>query len=764
MSNHLYHCAIFLASMSGGLSLSNLACANSNLPNDNLEEVRIWGTSVNSRDAGYTSANSILLPEDMQAINATTTEDLVKFEPSLVIRRRFIGDSNGTLGLRGSNMFQTARSMVFADGVPLHYLLQSRWNGAPRWTMVSASEIEKVEVLYGPFSAEYSGNAMGGVVLIETGTPQEQELHVDISHITQQFAAYGFDDNLNGHKSFISYGNKTGGFSYYLSWNHLDNQAHPQTFRGAAPDAAAPASPTPVTGSLYGLDARARSRVWYGDTGVVDTTTNNYKIKLGYEWEHWQTLVNIAFEDRASENSGNSTIRDTNGNTLWSGSSLEENGRFFSFNSERINHNLLDRESLSIGLRVKGSLSQQHQLELNLNQFDIRKDARAASKLNPLDPAYTTDGEVTAYDNSGWRTAEAKLRSQFNWLNGLEVVTGLRVESYELNLNQFDSPNYKNAVKGDLTSQFGGQTDIQALFAQLNLELTTHWDISTGLRYEVFNSHGGYYSDEINSQYTVVYAPKDTQEHASPKFSVGYAPNSTWQFRYAIAKAYRFPIVEELFRQYQSYNSINLSNPDLRPENGTHHNLMAERQLTNGYIRVNLFHETVKNAIESQSTTTNDGVSLSTFVPLDETQATGLEFIVNQYDIFDHLDIRFNLTYTEAEIIENQANPEWEGNEFPRIPKWRSNLLALYNITDQWNLGVNAQYASDVYGRIQNDDTIDNVYGAQDSYTRIGLKSRYQFNQHVQASVGIDNITNEIAYVAHPWPGRTLYFNLSYDL
>ena len=44
-------------------------------------------------------------------------------------------------------MFQTSRSMVFADGVPLHYLLQSRWNGAPRWTMVSASEIAQVETL-----------------------------------------------------------------------------------------------------------------------------------------------------------------------------------------------------------------------------------------------------------------------------------------------------------------------------------------------------------------------------------------------------------------------------------------------------------------------------------------------------------------------------------------------------------------------------------------------------------------------------------------
>jgi len=113
------------------------------------EEVKVWGEVRTSAAASYTNPTSLLTQEDMVSINVATTEDLVKYEPSIVIRRRYIGDSNGTLGLRGSNMFATSRSMVFADGVPLHYFLQSRWSGAPRWTMVSASEIAQVEILYG---------------------------------------------------------------------------------------------------------------------------------------------------------------------------------------------------------------------------------------------------------------------------------------------------------------------------------------------------------------------------------------------------------------------------------------------------------------------------------------------------------------------------------------------------------------------------------------------------------------------------------------
>ena len=92
---------------------------------DESQKLVIWGESKERKRTDTASPRSLLTPEDMLTINATTTEDLVKHEPSLVIRKRFIGDSNGTIGIRGSNMFQTSRSMVFADGVPLHYLLQN---------------------------------------------------------------------------------------------------------------------------------------------------------------------------------------------------------------------------------------------------------------------------------------------------------------------------------------------------------------------------------------------------------------------------------------------------------------------------------------------------------------------------------------------------------------------------------------------------------------------------------------------------------------
>ena len=768
---------VFLSSLAAVListtSISATLSSEASIQETSVQEetLHVWGKQQDSRAASYTNPTSVITQEDMISINVTTTEDVVKYEPSLVIRRRFIGDSNGTLGIRGSNMFQTSRSMVFADGVPLHYLLESRWNGAPRWTMVSASEIAQVEVLYGPFSAEYSGNSMGGVVLIETAIPQEREFHIDGSFFTQEFDDYGFDDNVSGFKGFMSFGDKVGDLSYFLSYNHLENDSQPQTFRDTGTDDSSDAST--ASGGIVENNKTGAERVWYGDTGVVNTITDNYKFKLGYDFGDWSTLLNVAYEDRRSTtDSANSYVKDDAGNTLWSASNEIQDGLIFSFNSNKLNVSESYRESLSIGLRVKGDISEIAQLEVNINHFDILRDETRSSAANPSYSNYTPAGEIEDYDDSGWKTAEVKLTVDDLGAQGIQLVTGVRHETYELNLDVYKSPDYADGAKGDFDSRFGGKTAISAVYSQVNWDINSLWDMAFGLRYEHFKSHGGYYDDDDNltPELDLVSIPSTSTNKTSPKFSIGFQPQGDWLIRYSVAKAYRFPIVEELFSQYKKYNTKSIANPELKPENGLHHNLMFDKSIDGGYLRVNIFQETVKNVIESQTDTITNPVtgfdtSVRTFVPVDEVNTSGIEFIANILGIFNpQLDMRFNLTYVDSEITKNEPDPSIEDNLFPRMPHWRSNLLATYHINTQWDVGGSVQYASNNFGRLDNEDKENNVYGAQDAFTRLGLKTAYAINENTKVSLGVDNLTNEISYVNHPWPGRTYYLNMSYDM
>lgn len=747
------------------LSLLALAIASPALygAERDIEEIVVW-SSERDRQFANTSPSSLLTQDDIRSINVATTEDVVKFEPSLVIRRRFIGDSNGTMGMRGSNMFQTSRSMVFADGVPLHYLLQSRWNGAPRWTMVSASEIAQVEVLYGPFSAEYSGNSMGGVVNIETAIPQQREFHFDSSYFSQSFDDYGFDDTVTGYKSFMSFGDKIGDTSVYFSVNRLDNESQPQTFYFGGTGSGT--SPVAVTGALTENDERSNERLWFGDTGVVDTTTNNYKFKLGHDFGAWSTLLNVAYEDRSTINdSANSYLRDSNGNTIYSGQVIQ-GGKAFSVPASRFTASWQERRSLSTGLRIRGPITDTIELEANLNRFSVNRDETRSSSTHPDDPAHTLNGQIIDFGDTGWDAAEVKVYFDDLGVDGLSLVTGVRHEAFELNMDVLGSNNYRAGTKDSFVGRSGGDTELSAVFAQLNWVINAQWDMALGLRHENFSSSNGYYDldDPATPEFDLAQVPGRDDSKTSPKFSVGYMPNNDWSFRYSLGKAYRFPIVEELFSQYAAFNAISVSNPGLDAENGLHHNLMVQRELQGGYVRVNYFTESIEDVIEAQATVLDGGTSLRTFLPVDEIRTDGIEFIVNSNNLLiENLDVRFNAVYTDSEILKNAPDPSIEGNVYPRMPEWRGNLLATYRVNNNWDIGANLQYASDSFGRTDNTDREDQVYSAQDGYTRIGLKSTYRMSSGIALGLGIDNLTDEVSYVAHPWPGRTVYANFSYD-
>ena len=113
---HTRKYSMFLSSLALGLvSTTSISATSSSETSAQEETLHVWGKQQDSRAASYTNPTSVLKPEDMVSINMTTTEDVVKYDTSLVIRRRFIGDSNGTLGIRGYNMFKTYRPMGLAE-------------------------------------------------------------------------------------------------------------------------------------------------------------------------------------------------------------------------------------------------------------------------------------------------------------------------------------------------------------------------------------------------------------------------------------------------------------------------------------------------------------------------------------------------------------------------------------------------------------------------------------------------------------------------
>lgn len=134
-----------------------------------------------------------------QTINASDSEDALKYLPSLLVRKRYIGDYNhAVLSTRASGTGNSARSMVYADGILLSNYLGNGAGFTPRWGMVTPEEIERVDVLYGPFSAAYAGNSVGAVVDYVTRMPMKLEAHVKLGYATQKFDLYSTSERDAG--------------------------------------------------------------------------------------------------------------------------------------------------------------------------------------------------------------------------------------------------------------------------------------------------------------------------------------------------------------------------------------------------------------------------------------------------------------------------------------------------------------------------------------------------------------------------------------
>lgn len=723
--------------------------------NAKLGEIVVEGkTDIKlSADTPYTSPSTSINKEEVEGINAVTIDDFIKYEPSMVVRRRYIGDPNGTVGIRGSGMFQTARTMVFADGMPLHYLLQTRWSGAPRWSLVSADETESVEVVYGPFSAEYSGNAMGGVVNINTKLPTKYEFNAEASIFSQNYQHMGTNETFMGHKEYVSVGDRIGNVSLYLSHNHLENKSQPMSFRYDN-TLGTPAAEPVVTGAYKTVDDRGNPAVFFGDSGPETAITDLTKFKLGYEMGDWLARATLAYEDRTrATNSPNSYVKDGSGNTVWSGD-YNFNGDLFTVRASNLAVSKQERQTLLLGAALEGPIGNGWTLDTNISHFDVLKDQSLSTKVNPAEATYDGTGKVSDYSDTGWITLDVKARTD-NFLGNKDMnfVTGYHYDHYKLTINGYGLDNYATGeYTPTVTSTSGGDTIMHAAFAQWGWQFKQNWDLALGARYESWLMTNGVASltEDI----------ADRRETGfSPKISVGYVADKKWKYRYSLGKAYRFPITEELYHNEVKTNGSSIADAKLKPEDGIHHNMMFERQLDKGFMRVNVFSEVVKNVIYNHSV--YDAVlggNVSTFLPIDEVTTHGIEYIIQQKNVFNSdIDARFNVTLLDSKITKHSSDPTVVGNEMPRMPKVRANLFLTYHVNQDWDTSAGVRYASDSYGDLDNLDTTSDVYGAIDGYMFLDLKASYQVSKAGKVAFGIDNVTDTSAFVAHPWPQRTYY-------
>ena len=752
-----------------GLPMLLATAFSASISADPLEEIVILADQL-FKDTSLVSPTSVVTAEQLASINMTTVEDSLAHQPGLIVRKRFIGDANGVIGLRGSNMFQTTRSMVFADGMPLHYHLQTRYRGAPRWSLVSPGEVDQVEVIYGPYSSEYSGNAMGGVVNLTTRRPSAENIYLETGYFSQQYDVLNTHETYDGHQVFAAYENTYDQLGLFASYTRLENEGQPQTQLFAKPGSGS-ATATVASGALHGVNEYGDVGVYFADSGSEQAATDLFKLKLFYDLDAVQLRGSIAYEERDRlQNQSNNFLRDAEGNVIYD-RRVDIDGVVYDtyqYGRSRLQDRVQDRDSIVVGFGASTEFASGWVADSFYSVFDILEDVEVRSGNHPDSHSYASDNEryrarITEYEDTGWQIFDIKFATDSLAGNDRQRLSlGAHYDEYELtylvdDYNSITGHRDSDEIDGNADSgraDSGGAASTWALFAQYGYQLAEKWDLSVGLRYEDWQTEKGFLGGTESS-------PR-SKTGWSPKFSLSWLANDIVEMRYSVAKALRFPVIEELYVNVVDGSGTSMiSDPTLQPEDGVFHNLSFVSGTAAASRRLNIFHEVVADVIFNQRA--SNGVS--TFLPVGEVTTTGAEFIWEQRGLFQMpFDIRYNLTYTDSEITDNVFNPEYVGNDFPRTAQWRSNLVMNYQWNDAVNSAVNVRYASDSFGTLNNSDNVDNVFGAHDGFLSVGLKATWQIDESLKLSAGVDNLLNEQAYVFHPWPGRTFHLKAAYQL
>jgi iron complex outermembrane receptor protein len=696
-----------------------------------------------------------------ESINASDSEDAIKYLPSLLVRKRNIGDyDHAVLSSRASGTGNSARSLVYADGILLSNLLGNGASFTPRWGMVTPEEIERVDVLYGPFSAAFPGNSVGAVVDYITRMPEKLEAQVKASAFTQRFHLYNTDERYSGYQLAASIGSRAGAFSWWLAANRLDNEGQPLTFATKVIATGTPGTAgTPVTGAVFGENPRTQPQ-WIIGTGTqTETTQDHGKVKLAYDFTPGiRATYVLGYWANDSRRNAATYLRDPAGNPVFGGN-VNIDGRSYSIAATEMSPNRSDMEHVIQGFSLKKHGRTVFDWEVSASVYDYSKDIIRSTTVALPGASSGGAGRITEQDGTGWITLAVKGTWRPQGVAGSHLVDfGVQRDHYKLRTLVSNTSNWISGSPESRFSAFQGDTYLTSLYVQDTWHLARDWRATLGLRAERWEAdNGAVTAIDVTRQFAT-----RQETEVSPKAALAWQFAPEWVGKWSLGRAVRNPTVAELYQGSLTAGQIVNNDPNLEAEKSWTSELTAERDLGNGVARATLFYERTKDALYSQTNVTVVP-NVTNIQNVDEIETEGVEISYQQADVgWKGLEIQASVTYAHSIIERNDRNPASVGKWQPRVPQWRASALATYRPSEDWSFSLGARYGGTQYSQLDNSDTNGFAYTGVSRFLVVDARARWRFAPGWSASLGVDNLTDEIYWNFHPYPRRTWIGELRY--
>lgn len=705
---------------------------------------------------GSPASVSVVNRQQLEERKLVRLGDALADVPGLYVRgaatgSNFPGSGQAVISLRG--IPRTPRTLVMLDGQPLNNALSGGVNVAG----IPLESVEHVEIVRGPYSALYGGNAMGGAVNFITAGPEKPlaELRVGAGSQSTYGASLAFRRRLTDDL----------GITLSASWRDSDGYADSdyvikRTSTGS--------SGTPVSGAVATTAPDGQRRYWVGTMGARPWWQGSAHLALHYSpTDATKLTAGVGWgQYRVGYSEPRSFIRDAAGNQVFTGSTVFNDGAprrlvlaatdFFTATPSgerdlrafaRAEHRFEDGTVLTANL---GTL--RHRFRFTQAQAGVASYEGGAGELTDQ-PNHRVDLDLSL----------RKPFSPFWTLTGGAALTSSKMDRNTRVLSSWRDHDSAGAIK---TAGIGKATNL-ALFLQSEHVLGSGFSLFAGGRFDHFETSGRVI-DNGTSAFDETY-DKRTFQQFSPKIALVWQSLPWLSLRTSFGQGFRPPALFDMYSRTvvptstAGAPSVILPAPDLKPEHVSSFEFGGEAMVPGGgAISFALYRQRLTDLIyrgmlnpeetlsrnQNASAASIDGLEAGVNWPIG---STGLK-------LFGQITHHFRYEITAAD-----AAPATVGKLLTDVPQ-TSWSAGLEYARGPWTAFFTARHTSHVFGSGNdlNTNTVEGVYGSYDAHTVLSAKITRKIGSHLSVSLAGDNLTNRDYFVFAKQPGRSIYGELAW--
>lgn len=711
---------------------------------EKIEDIFITATKTPRNPDDIPASITIISSQDIQRQNIQTADQALRQVPGTFVRRgKGWADTLASVNLRGFPGANQSRTLVLLDGQDV----STNYTNQFSWTAMLPEDIDRIEVVRGPFSALYGGNAMGGVINVITKTPEKLEM-------TGNFG-YGTYDSLT---YYLSAGDKLwdqlsikASYQYRYTGGYPSNYVTRTASNGAAAVQTSGWRPTNTTrgGTTYVI----------GDTGNNTFDTHAFGGKLRWtpadghkvdfnvllSWNEygygvWSSYLRNA-ADGTTVATGVAGLFGTGQrfSTLRVGNFLSGEGREHTAIYSLVTEHRLTEQFL---LKFRAGLTNQPH-----NWYTTPSSTNAAT---------TYDGGPGSLSNSPSKAWSIELQGEYTWGSRQIITGGMVYKTGAAWSKEYNLPNWRDPdAKADLIRFSQGRDRTIAFYLQDEISWHPQFSTVIGGRFDWWQTFGGVY--QAAAVDPITYQPARSESYFSPKIAFLYRPLDWMSWRASVGTAFRPPNIYELYRTWRSSTgTLYQGNPNLKPENTWSWEIGTTiKPFTGTVFTATFFDNYVANLIYRVPDPNDPAGRDQIYANAARARIMGVEVELTQ-KVNAWLDVFGNMTLVDPRIKQNPVNRYSVGKNITMSPRQQFNfgLNANYWI---FNGNLTGRYVSKLYNRDDNWDTRRGVYGGYDPFFTMDMKITAKPVKYLTLALAVDNILNREYFYYYLTPGRTFW-------